>query len=75
MLGISLQLLIRKHSYLGHGSLGESASLPYVLAPGFIPQGGVGGKKLGVFSFILTSSKDIVSEVSHPHDIGFCALR
>ena len=40
--GISHELLIRKHSYLDHGYLGRSASMPWVLAPEFIHASGWG---------------------------------
>ena len=46
-MAISQQPLIRKHSYLGHGYLGGSAYIPWILAPGSMHWGGAGGQKLG----------------------------
>ena len=47
--GIShkLPVLIRQHSYLDHGFLGRSASLPWILVPGFVPPDGAGHHSLG----------------------------
>ena len=45
-MGLSLQPLIRKHSYLDHGSLRGSASMPWGLAPKFMPRSEAGGQNL-----------------------------
>ena len=42
--GYISQPLIRKHPYLDYGYLGRSASVPWVLASGFMPRGGAGGQ-------------------------------
>ena len=71
-MGISQQPLIRKHSYLGHGYLRESAYIPWILAPGSMPQGGAGGENLGhpkkcytAFSFMITLLKTLGQSVIH----------
>ena len=46
-MGISQQPPIRKHLYLGHGYLRGSAYIPWILAPGSMPQGRAGGENLG----------------------------
>ena len=80
--GISHQLPIRKHSYLDHGYLGGSASMPYVLAPGFMPRGGARGQNLGplkkcyvAFSLMLIPSNNFMSEIRHPYDLDFCVMK
>ena len=45
--GISYELHIRKHSYLDHGYVERSASMPCILVPGFMPRDGAGGQNLG----------------------------
>ena len=73
--GISHELLIRKDSYLEYGYLGRSASMRCVLAPGFMPRGGVGGQNLGhlqkVFFYIFvmeTTYADSWSDMAQPCD-------
>ena len=78
----SSQSRLRKHSYLGHECLRGSVFIPKVLAAEFMPRDGTGGQNVGhlkkcsvPFSFLLTLSKDVTSEISHPYDLGFCVMR
>ena len=50
--------------------------------PGSMPRGGAGGRNLGhpkkcytAFSFMLTPSSDIRSDISHPYDPSFRVMR
>ena len=75
-MSISLQPLIRKHSYLGHGNL-CLLSFHEFRPQGSCPGMGLEVKKLGhfkkcytTFSFMLTP-KDIMLEISHPYEWAF----
>ena len=56
--------------------------MPLVLAPGFMPLGGARGQNLGhlkkcsvAFSLMLIPSNNIMSEIRHSYDLGFCVMR